>query len=95
MGFVFRVTKTLLLLIVAVPDCTSPCVLAEAPEVALDEEDDDDPEDEGVEGVEGTDVGVGVGVGALQTEGCPVQVYPFCIWQLMHPEEYAFPVSQV
>lgn len=33
---------------------------------------------DGVEGVEGTVgvVGVGVGVGALQTEGCPVQVNP-------------------
>lgn len=64
-GLVFRDTNTLLLLMVTVPDCTNPWVLAEAAEVAVE-----DPA-EGVEvGVEtGVEVGVETGVGALHTEG--------------------------
>lgn len=30
---------------------------------------------------------VGVGVVDLQTDGCPEQVYPLWIWQLMQPAE--------
>lgn len=61
-GLVFRDTNTLLLLMVTVPDCTNPWVLAEAAEVAVE-----DPVEVGVE--TGVEVGVETGVGALQTEG--------------------------
>ena len=82
-GFVFSVTNTLLLFIVVLPDCTSPWLLAEAPEVALEGE-------AGVgvtTGATGGTTGAATGVGAWQTEGCPEQVYPVWIWQLRHPEE--------
>lgn len=45
-------------------------------------------------GVVGAGVGVGVAVD-LQTDGCPEQAYPVCIWQLEHPAEGVLPLSQV
>lgn len=46
---------------------------------------------EGVGVGTGVGVGVGTGVGAgvldLQTDGCPEQVNPLWIWQLMQPAE--------
>lgn len=51
---------------------------------------------EPTEAGEGEGVGVGVGgMGAvdLQTEGCPEQTYPLCIWQLIQPGVGKFPAS--
>lgn len=39
--------------------------------------------------------GVGVGVTDLQTDGCPLQVYPDTILQPEHPFDALLPVSQV
>lgn len=38
---------------------------------------------------------VGVVTVDLQTEGCPEQAYPVCIWQLIQPGDEVLPVSQV
>lgn len=39
--------------------------------------------------------GVGAGVLDLQTEGCPLQINPVTIWQLIHPADELLPASQV
>lgn len=80
-GFVFKVTKTLLELIVALPDWYRAAKLLTPLDPVL-------LEAEGA-GAGVTGVGAGVGAGELltQTEGCPEQVQLFWILQLMQPAE--------
>ena len=79
-GLVFKEIKTLFEFMFVVPTCDR----AGSPAGAE------------LESVTGVGVGVGVGVGAvdLQTDGCPLQMYPLCTLQLMHPGEVVLPLSQ-
>ena len=81
-GLVFKEMKTLFELMFALPTCDR----AGSPTGA---------ELELVSGVRGGGGAAGVGVGAvdLQTDGCPLQMYPLCTLQLTHPGEVVLPVS--
>ncbi len=85
-GFVWRVMKTLFELMF-----TLPTWVRVAPEELIGSPPG------GVTGgiTTGGITGVGVGVTGLQTDGCPLQVYPDTILQPEHPFDALLPVSQV